>query len=168
MPYLIQTGSLITLPPFELTIDVNYTGVLTTFTYPAGVTYDSTVSVNTGSMNVLGTEWTIPNYVKNQVASIVIKVEVTDEALFSALPIEDRVVTGDTTNLTGEVQLVDNVAEKSIEGLTCLDINTCVSSDLVEYASMADAVLALGTDAPFLAAAVNLHGWPHRAKFVTP
>jgi hypothetical protein len=168
MGNLIQTGTIITLPPFELTIDVNYAGVLTTFTYPAGTAFDSVVSLNDGVMNGPGSQWTIANYVKDFTSSITINVEVTDVDAFSALSYEDRKVVGDTTNLTGEIQLLDNVAEKLIEGITCVDVNDCVSSGLVEYASMIDAVADLGSGATFIAAEVNLHGWPYRAKFVTP
>ena len=81
-------------------------------------------------MNLAGSEWTIPNYVKNFVATIVIKVEITDADVFGALPIEDRIVEGDTTDLTGEVQLIDNVATKSIDGITCVEIQECIGDQL--------------------------------------
>lgn len=168
MPYLIQNDSIIKLAPFELTIDVNYAGVLTTFTYPAGTVFDSVEDISTGSMSLLGDEWTIPNYVKNSVASITINVKIDDVSVFGALAEEDRIVVGDTTDLTGEIQLIDNVTLKLIEGITCVDINDCVNQDLEEFASMSDAITALGDGKEFLAALVNLHGWSYRAKLVTP
>lgn len=168
MSNLIQNGSLIELPPFNLVIDVNYTGVLTTFTYPAGIAYDSVVAITDGSMNLAGTEWTIPNYVKNSTASITIKVLVTDVAAFGALAQEDRKVVGDTTDLTGEIQLIDNVAEKLIEGVTCVDVNNCLTTSLLEFDSMAEAIVALGEGQEFLASVDNIEGWSWRAKLVTP
>lgn len=130
MSNLIQTGTVITLPRFELTIDVNYPGVLTAFTYPAGTSFDSVESISDGEMSLDGSTWTIDNYVKDFTSFIEINVIVDDVDIFGALPYEDRIVTGDTTDLTGEITLVDNVAEKAIEGITCPDIFTCIGDSL--------------------------------------
>lgn len=167
MPYLIQNDSIIKLAPFELTIDVNYAGVLTTFTYPAGTVFDSVEDISTGSMSLLGDEWTIPNYVKNSVASITINVKIDDVSVFGALAEEDRIVVGDTTDLTGEIQLIDNVTEKRIEGITCLDIINCIAN-LPEYDSMNSAIVALGPGAMYLYSLENLDGQGYRGLFVTP
>lgn len=168
MSNLIQTGSIIELPPFNLQIDVDYAGVLTTFVYPAGTAFHSVAAINDGAMNLAGDEWTIANYVKNFNSSITINVEITDVELFAALAVEDRKVVGDTTDLTGEVQLLDNVAEKLIEGITCVDVNNCVSAVLDEYDSWIDAEAALGEGQQFLASIDNIEGWPYRTVLVTP
>lgn len=167
MESLILNGTEITLPAFNLVIDVNYAGVLTTFTYPAGVEFLEVVNITQGEMSLDGLEWTIDNYVKNSTASITIKVVVTDVDAFSALAQEDRKVTGDTTDLTGEIQLVDNVAEKLLEGITCADVNAC-QAELPEYETMADAIADLGPGQLFVYAELNLDGAGGGAVFRTP
>lgn len=167
MNSLIQNGTEIVLSPFNLQIDVNYAGVLTTFTYPAGTEFLSVEDINDGEMSLDGLQWTIDNYVKNFNSSITIRIVVTDVVAFSALAPEDRKVVGDTTDLTGEVQLVDNVAEKLIFGITCPDILACIGN-LPEYDNMADATTALGDGQMFLYSLDNTEGQGYRGLFVTP
>lgn len=167
MDNLIVNGSEITLPPFNLTIDINYPGVLTTFTYPPGVEFLEVVNITQGEMNLDGDEWTIDDYVKNSTASITIKVVVTDVELFSAELPEDRTIVGDTTDLTGEIQLLDNVAEKAITGITCVDVNSC-QAELPEYETRADAVSDLGPGKLFVYSETNLDGAGGGAVFRTP
>lgn len=166
MSTLLKNGSILTVGPFILNIDVDYSGVLTTFTPPAGLTFDSYTS-NIGTVNIAGTEWTIPTYVKDFAAEVTLVYEITDITLFSALAPEDRKVTGYTTDLTGEVVLVDNAAEKLILGITCADIIACIA-DLEEYDTMDDAVADLGDGAMFLYSLENLDGATYRGLHVTP
>lgn len=165
MAVLLVDGSTYELERFNLVIDVSYTGVMTVFTYPAGVSFDS-YDTNIGSFD--GTSWIIPNYTKDFTAWIEITVQIDDAAAFAALAVEDRVVSGDTTDLTGEISLLDNETTKLIDGVTCMDVNDCISGDLEEYDTMAEAIADLGDGKMFLASLENLEGWPWRTVLVTP
>src|SRR5688572_897888 len=133
---MLINGSIIVLDPFELTVNVDATVLVTTITYPAGIElYDYELTAGT----FVDPTWTINNYEANTVRTLTLSVIVTDIALFTALAPEDRVVIGDTDVLIDEVVVANNTAEKLIEDTSCLDLLNCAGC-LSEYDSMLSAV----------------------------
>ena len=134
----IDTGSTITIEsPFIARSLAAEIGVTINVTYPAGVSYLSHVASN-GSFD--GSTWTVslPAYDDTDdeskaatVETLSITVTVDDEAAFSG---GTRLVTMTAPAFGAETETGDNSATRLLPGITCTDINGCVTgATLLDY-----------------------------------